>query len=113
MKVLLFLTLLLFLSTAAPLATAVEQYSPEGAFSYLKGVYSSLFETRRGLDSPWQKFFYGFQRGGVKFQLRQAQTCFSEGYSFLTGFAGVATHYYWSRNQDDYFNLNDARRLGV
>jgi hypothetical protein len=56
---------------------------------------NEVFTKKRGLDGFYDKFSYGFQRSAVRFQLRQSQSCITDGLAFVEGMIGVAIVYFY------------------
>lgn len=73
----------------------------------LRTFYKATFDNRRHLTNGWDKFIFGFQRGGFKFQTRRAQQCWTDGIAYLEGLYNVGLLYYKTGDYDVYYNLND------
>lgn len=75
----------------------------------IKNVYDNTINKRVPLDNGLSKFLYGFQQGGFKTQLRRSQTCFSDGYGLVRGYASIIVKFFQigKSTDDDFFNMND------
>ena len=61
---------LLLLSLLASTITC--QFSPSDLIADIKYAFNETFSTRRQLNTEWDKFIFGFQRGGTKVQTRKS-----------------------------------------